>query len=142
MKPGRQGAKNAADGPGDEPHRHVFRTDTEALGAVERIPRRECLKRELQQEECEKNGAHARDIAAEGRTRRVRDRAPCRGRGARIRGGRFANPDGNRRGDGQDRDGGNPVGHLHPEHLSEHQEDDRAHTHLKRGRSRGERSVA
>ena len=47
---GGQRSDHAANRPRDEADRHVFRAHTEALGAVQRVPRGERLKGELQQQ--------------------------------------------------------------------------------------------
>ena len=62
-----QCSDHAANGPGDESDSDVFRSHTETLDSVQRIPRREGLKSELQKQDGHEDGSHAGNRATNGR---------------------------------------------------------------------------
>ena len=138
----RQRAEYAADGPRDKPDSDVFRPDTKTLGGVQRVPRRERLKRRLQQQCGHEDRPHAGHGAADRRPRGIRDRPKGDLGGARLRPRRFAKQEGERRGNHQDGDGRDHECRPHPEDSAQHQKHDGADAHLERDGAGGEGSVA
>ena len=86
----RQRADHAADRPRDHADGHILGPEAEPFGAVQREPRRERLKGQLQQERRQEDRPHPRHLAAHGRPRGIEERSERGLGGVRLRRGRLA----------------------------------------------------
>jgi hypothetical protein len=109
---------------------------------VQRIPRGERLKGQLDQKRRDEDGAHPRNRAAQRRPGGVHEGAERGFDRFGSRRGRLVQCGGEGGSDHQYGAGGDEESSLHPEHPPEHQEADSPHAHLECDGARGERSPA